>query len=182
MFSQIKIHAGLSCKKISKTANTSANYECMLLCRLTHLIYFNIILSHSPVKWDIDFPSSHNFIFKACILSRALNSLFTKDTHCVNVFILNLPNFLNGIIHHPFLELYIIIFRGIKLRIWRWSDNSIIEPGQTATDVQAGLALYWWQRLKSLLVSAGKGLKGQKRYMFYISVSILQTLVISFQN
>ena len=38
---------------------------------------------------------------------------------------LNLPNFLNGIIHLTFLALSIIIFR----------------------DVQAVLALYWWQRL-----------------------------------
>ena len=34
-------------------------------------------------------------------------------------------------------------FSDIKMRIWSWPDNSI-EPGQNA-----GLALYWWQRLNT---------------------------------
>ena len=42
---------------------------------------------------------------------------------------LNLLNFLNEIIHFPFLKLFIIIFRNIKIGNWNWSVNSI-EPGQ----------------------------------------------------
>ena len=56
---------------------------------------------------------------------------------------LTMPNFLNGIIHLPFIELSIIIFRDIKmktssLQYRAWSD---------CTNVQAGLALYMWQKL-----------------------------------
>ena len=36
---------------------------------------------------------------------------------------LNLLNFLNGIIHHPFLELSIFILRGIKMRTWSLLAN-----------------------------------------------------------
>ena len=57
-----------------------------------------------------------------------------------------LPNFLNEIIHLPFLKLFIIIFRDVKIRTWSspannlelyraWSDSECM-------DVQAGLALY----------------------------------------
>ena len=44
---------------------------------------------------------------------------------------LNLLNFLNGIIHLPFLDLSIIIFKDTKMRSWSWSTNSI-EHGQNA--------------------------------------------------
>ena len=66
----------------------------------------------------------------------------------------NLLNLLNEIIHLPFLELFIIIFWGayqdenLKLIFQQyraWSDQ---------TDVQTGLALYWWQRLIWLLRSS----------------------------
>ena len=53
---------------------------------------------------------------------------------------LKLLIFWKGIICLPFLELSIIIFRDISIRTWSWSANSI-DPGQ------AGLALYWLQRL-----------------------------------
>ena len=55
-----------------------------------------------------------------------------------------LLNFLNEHVHLLFLELSIINFRDIKLKIWSWSANSI-EVGQ------AGLALY------NVLVTIGKG-------------------------
>ena len=66
---------------------------------------------------------------------------------CDSLFMLTLflMNFLNGVIHVPYLELSIIILRDIKVRTWKlvsqqyraWSD---------CMDLQAGLALYW-QRL-----------------------------------
>ena len=34
-----------------------------------------------------------------------------------------MPNFLNGIIHLPFLALSIIIFRDIKMKTWSWSAS-----------------------------------------------------------
>ena len=43
---------------------------------------------------------------------------------------LNLLNFLFEVIHLPFLELSIIIYKDIKMIIWSWSDN-IKEPGQS---------------------------------------------------
>ena len=57
------------------------------------------------------------------------------------LLILNLLNFLNGIIHFPFIELPIINFRDIKMRNCSLSANSI-GPDETAR-----LALYWWQSL-----------------------------------
>ena len=62
--------------------------------------------------------------------------------HPKHVLTLTLLNFFNGIIL-PFLQLSIIIFTDMKMSSWCWSANSI-EPGM---DVQADLALYWWQRL-----------------------------------
>ena len=44
---------------------------------------------------------------------------------------LKLLNFINGIINLPYLELFIIIFRDIKIRTWGMSGNST-EPDQTA--------------------------------------------------
>ena len=43
---------------------------------------------------------------------------------------LTLLNFLNGIIYLSFLEQSIFIFKGIKMRTWSWTANSI-EPDQT---------------------------------------------------
>ena len=58
-----------------------------------------------------------------------------KNTLCLinrrYVVNFNLLNFLNGMVHLPFLELYIISFRDIKIKIWSCSVNSI-EPGQTS--------------------------------------------------
>ena len=50
-------------------------------------------------------------------------------------------NFLNGIIHLPFLEFSIIILGISRLEHERWSANSI-EPV-----VQTDLVLYWWQNV-----------------------------------
>ena len=58
----------------------------------------------------------------------------------------NLLNYLNGIFSFPFLKLFMIYFKGylddnlkmISQQYIAWSD---------CTDVQAVLALYWWQRL-----------------------------------
>ena len=55
--------------------------------------------------------------------------------------LLNLPNFLNGLVHLPVLELSIINVGDIKMKIWIWSANSI-KPGQ------ADLALYYLKRHK----------------------------------
>ena len=52
-----------------------------------------------------------------------------------------------GFFHLPFLELSIINLKDIKMTINSWTATASIEPGQTAVDVQAGLALYWCQRL-----------------------------------
>ena len=72
--------------------------------------------------------------------------LIVITKQCVSDLTLTLPNFLYGIIHLPFLELSIIIFRDVKIKTWKlviqqyrgWSD---------CTEVQAGMALYWWQSL-----------------------------------
>ena len=62
------------------------------------------------------------------------------------VLTINLPNYLNVIIHLTFLEPSIIIFRDIKMRTWSWSATSV-KPGQTAQMCRLAMALYWWQRL-----------------------------------
>ena len=48
-------------------------------------------------------------------------SLFSNQNHIdpISVLTYNLLNFRNGIVHHLFLELPIIIFRDIKMRIWK---------------------------------------------------------------
>ena len=51
---------------------------------------------------------------------------------------LNLLNFLNGLIHLPFLELSIIIFREIKIA---WISSTVRSD---CKGVQAGLVLYCW--------------------------------------
>ena len=71
------------------------------------------------------------------------HSLRNTQMQFINRLPLKLLNFLNGIIHLLFLKLSIIIFKDIKIRTW--SANSIA-PGQTA-----GLALYQWQRLITLV-------------------------------
>ena len=54
------------------------------------------------------------------------------------VLTLNLLNFLNWIIRFPFLELSIINLKFVSQQYTSWSD---------CTDVQAGVALYLWQKL-----------------------------------
>ena len=46
----------------------------------------------------------------------------------IDTLTLTMLYFLNGIILLLFLELFIIIFKDIKMRAWSWSANSI-EPG-----------------------------------------------------
>ena len=62
--------------------------------------------------------------------------------------ILNPLNFLNGIIHLPLLELSIIIFGIHDENLKLVSQQYRALPD--CMDVQAGLALYWWQRLITL--------------------------------
>ena len=60
-----------------------------------------------------------------------------------NLLTLTMPNFLNGTpsifgtVHYH--------FRDIKMNTLSWSANSIV--WSDCTDVQAGLALYYWHRL-----------------------------------
>ena len=60
----------------------------------------------------------------------------------------NLLNFLNGLIHLQFLELFIIIFRDIHYHFQGYQDENLKLVSQQyrawsdCTDVQAGLALY----------------------------------------
>ena len=70
---------------------------------------------------------------------------------------LNLLNFLNWIIHLPFLELYIIMLRDIKTKTWSWSANSV-EPGQTVWMCRLTW-LYTGGKGLSHLVPAGEGLQ-----------------------
>ena len=59
-----------------------------------------------------------------------------------------LLNFLNGTIHiHPFLEFSIIIFRDIKMRTCNKLVSQLCRAWSDCSEVQAGLALYWRQRL-----------------------------------
>ena len=82
---------------------------------------------------------------------------------------LTMPNFLNEISVPTFLALSIISFRYIKMKTWRWSSNS--RAGPDCTDVQAGLALYWWQRLITFGVSRIRvnwWKKDRGSYSFYL--------------
>ena len=72
-----------------------------------------------------------------------------------NSLTLNRLNFINGIIHRPFLEMSITIFRGIKMRTWSWSANSI-EPDQTAQNLMCRLA---WLYTGGKDLQQGKGFK-----------------------
>ena len=56
---------------------------------------------------------------------------------------LNLLNLSNGIIHLPILKLSIIIFRDIRMRTFKLV-NQQFRAWSDCTNVQAGLALYWW--------------------------------------
>ena len=79
----------------------------------------------------------------------ALSSACNTVTHALT---LNLLIVLNGIINLPFLEMSIIIYGGYQgeniylasHKYGTWSD---------CTDVQAGLALYLWQRLITFVSS-----------------------------
>ena len=80
----------------------------------------------------------HSFLF-TCLLQLFHNEQVIKT--------FNLLNFLkfNGITHLIFLELSIFVFRDIKIKTWSWSANRSYD--RAWSDVQAGLAIYWWQRL-----------------------------------
>ena len=120
-------------------------------------------------------------IMKHCVYKY---SLYKKE-NSIKLSFLNLLNFLNGIIHLPFLELSIIIFRDIKMRTWKWSANSI-EPGRLhgragwpgyilladQLKVLTLISLKWWKfqnrwinpfrKLGRLRVKKGNKLKGRK--------------------
>ena len=113
-------------------------------------------LESLEVKFNY-FEASSDEWMNICIITQLVQNLCNylawyggKHLQKYGGLTLNLLNFLNGIIHltcvHLALQLSIIIFRDIKMRTWKlvyqqykaWSD---------CQDVQAGLALCWWQRL-----------------------------------
>ena len=93
---------------------------------------------------------SHSTRLSKIIITKLISSEHIYITSKVLLYFalltLTMPNFLNGIIRRPFLPLSIIIFEGyqdenlkmVSQQYRAWSD---------CTAVQAGLALYWWQRL-----------------------------------
>ena len=58
------------------------------------------------------------------------------------VLTLNLLNFQNGLVYLPFLELSIVNFGEIMIRIWSWPGNSV----QYNCSYRP-IALHWWQKL-----------------------------------
>ena len=74
--------------------------------------------SHFLMSSAVVCDNRHHF-FCSCYNS----TLFLFASKACNALTLTMPNFLNGIIHQQYRA---------------WSD---------CTDVQAGLALHWWQRL-----------------------------------
>ena len=61
---------------------------------------------------------------------------------------LNLLSSINGIIHLPFLEQSVFIFRDIKVRTWKLVSQQY-RAWSNCTDVQSGLAVYWWHMLST---------------------------------
>ena len=90
---------------------------------------------------------------------------------------LTMPNFLNGIIRLPILELSIIIFRGIKMRTWSWWANSI-ELGKTARMYRLAW-LYTSDKGWSLSVNIQSVLVFQIQYLLiYSSILDLKETII----
>ena len=100
--------------------------------------------------------------------------MYNINSTCSFKFVLTLtmPNFWNEIIHLTFLALSIIILEISRLKTWSWSE---------CTDVQAGLALYCWQRLITFgsgrirvnnIILHSRSPKFISIYMFVVSVSI----------
>ena len=94
-----------------------------------------------PVSQSFDFTNVYILMYERGF-HFILNMIFRQSDRetIITVFImltLNLLNFLNKIIHLPFLELSIIIFTDIKLKTWSLSASSV-EPSRTAKK---------WQRL-----------------------------------
>ena len=87
----------------------------------------SIYNKEKPNTCRITIPAAQNFGIKR-ISSFSLICAVYLSAFCY-LLTLNLVNFLNGIVHLPFLELSIINFGDIKLR--NWSVNSI-KPSQTA--------------------------------------------------
>ena len=87
-----------------------------------------------------------NFLTLNLLNFLILNLMNFLTLNLMNFLTLNLMNFLNGIIHLPFLELSVIIIWDIKNRTWKMVSQQY-RAWSNCTDVQAGLALYWWQRL-----------------------------------
>ena len=65
----------------------------------------------------------------------------TKITHTLLIF-------LRGLVHLPFLKLYIINFEDIKIRLKLASQQ--YRAWSDCANVQSGLALFWWQMLITL--------------------------------
>ena len=84
---------------------------------------------------------------------------------------LNLLNFLNGIIHIPFLELPIKSFKEVKMLTWSWSANSI-ESGQTAQICRLAW-LYTGAKTNHFWFKQDKGFKANHWYTFCIRLLTL---------
>ena len=115
--------------------------------------------SHSPVdalqslnvikEYEYDFFKSYPTCQEAIQLANTEHRWFYSGAHlCLKLCMdghlrssttCNLPLIFWN---HPF-----IIFRDIKMGTWSWSANSIEHAWSDCTDVQAGMALYWRQRL-----------------------------------
>ena len=75
--------------------------------------------------------------------------LWKAQKYTPTVITLNLLNFLNRIIHLSLLEMLgvsIIIFRDIRMKL-EVDEPTLYRTWSDYTNIQAGLALYWWQRL-----------------------------------
>ena len=73
-----------------------------------------------------------------------IHQVYIYTHHKISSFnlTLNLLNFLNGIIQLPFLGICFIIFLGVS----SWVLQPLVQSLSDCMVVQAGLALYWWQR------------------------------------
>ena len=66
-------------------------------------------------------------------------------------FTLNLLYFSNELVHHPFQDLFIIIFRDIKMADLKL-DSQQQKAIPNCTDMKTGLALYCWHVLAYLSI------------------------------
>ena len=85
---------------------------------------------------------------------------------------LTMLNFLNEIIFLKFLALSIIIFGDIKMKTCHVGQPTVLRAWSDCTDVQAGQALYWWQRL----ITFGVGRIRVNIFFWYSSMIFLPFL------